>query len=997
MKVELQLALEQESTKFQECYLWLEKAMPKAFFQETTSDNLFLITHNLMGFALQEYFSTINLRGGAIVLCMDTPEADLRILENYGTYGIKNYQTFVSSSPPPLATSSEKLRIALITFTDADEPLEVRCNSSVTTELEKEGLSIKEIRQLFCDLGGRFVHTLPEQTLLTACKMYLRARARDSCQYETHLEDQERLFCITLAWKNTPKSHFLFRLARVIYRHHLTIQRVNASYVHPYSRENILVMALELRTQSNASIASIVDVQDFLREFVTVKYFSSFDRFEETLVRPHILSGNMANVLRAISIFVHQILVAVDPNLYSLDNVEEGLCRHPELTALLCEAFRWKFHPQLHNYTRYEETKKELLELIFKLDTGQEEYDTRRKQILGQAVNMVNYCLKTNAYRNNFVSLCFRMDPHYLEQVPFDRQKKFPDLPFAVFFVKGMHYFGFHIRFRDLARGGLRTIFPEQTERMLLERNTVFAECYQLAYTQQLKNKDIPEGGAKGVIFLKPYASLDREASIYKQTLEKAQNDHIEEKLAIFHKEQTLEYLYQAQRSFVDGLITLVNCEPDGTLRARWIIDYWNQPEYLYLGPDENMHDSMIHWIAHHSLKYNYKPGSSFISGKPKFGINHKEYGVTSLGVHVYVEQLLKHIGIDPKTTPFRVKMSGGPDGDVAGNEILNLARDYPHTAKMVAITDVSGTIHDPEGLDLQHLSTLFHKQQPIRFYPPEKLHEGGFLIDKRAKKESSSLAQQTLCWRKRGGILIQDWLSSSDTNHLLRDNVHKTPADVFIPAGGRPRMLNEGNYREFLDEMGRPTAKIIVEGANLYLTPQARRELEKLGVWIVKDSSANKTGVICSSFEVLCGLALGDELFYEHKAILVEEILQRLRQVALSEAKLLLKESSSFLTEVSNKISERIHLFTDQILQHLEQISLSSSPEDPLTNCFLSYCLPTLRSDFLPQLLENIPTSHKKAIIACHIGAELVYRKGIHWQPSVVDVLPLALEELAL
>ena len=77
--------------------------------------------------------------------------------------------------------------------------------------------------------------------------------------------------------------------------------------------------------------------------------------------------------------------------------------------------------------------------------------------------------------------------------------------------------------------------------------------------------------------------------------------------------------------------------------------------------------------------------------------------------------------------------------------------------------------------------------------------------------------------------------------NHLLRTHVHQVKADVFIPGGGRPRTLNENNYRDFLDAAGKPTSKAIVEGGNLYLTPAARRSLEKLGVIVIKDSSANK------------------------------------------------------------------------------------------------------------------------------------------------------------
>ena len=63
----------------------------------------------------------------------------------------------------------------------------------------------------------------------------------------------------------------------------------------------------------------------------------------------------------------------------------------------------------------------------------------------------------------------------------------------------------------------------------------------------------------------------------------------------------------------------------------------------------------------------------AFMSSKPGAGINHKQYGVTSEGVTVFLEHALRAVGIDPRRQPFTVKMTGGPDGDVAGNEILIL------------------------------------------------------------------------------------------------------------------------------------------------------------------------------------------------------------------------------------------------------------------------------------------------------------------------------------
>lgn len=1015
MPIELAEAIENEGKKFREYYLWLEKAMPKVFFQEISNENMILITHALMGFELQDYFSTINLRRAAIVLCLDSADADLKILKTYSLYGIKNYRAFVSKIPPPFDSIQANLRIASLNFTEAaektlEEPIPLEKNNEDIRALIKErnpDVTDKEFDRLMSGINARFLKTLSPDRLTLALDMFFRAKTRDNCQYEVRYDEtwQEKDAAsmeIVLAWRNTPKHNFLYLMARVIHRHGLVMKRVNATYVDPYSKNSILIMILGLHGSKGQAAWDAADIREFLRELVTIKYFASFDLIDSHLVSKGIVSGNMGNLLRSMINFIHQGLVHIDPNLYTIDNVEEALIRHPDLTVKLCEAFDKKLHPDKNNYPEYLELRKKFIDIVQKLDTGQEENDTRRKNVLLQGMNMLHHTLKTNFYRTNFTSIGFRLDPKYLDELPFDRTKKFPELPYGIFYIKGMHFFGFHIRFKDLSRGGLRTVYPQVLEQETFERNTVFTECYNLAYTQQLKNKDIPEGGSKGIIFLRPYYRLVSEMDILARELETAQleTSEIEKRVQAFKTEQTGEFLYQAQRSYIDSLLTLVVCEPDGLIRAKYVVDYWKRPEYLYLGPDENMHDEMIQWIANLSMKYNYKPGSAFISSKPKVGINHKEYGVTSLGINVYMQETLKYMGIDPTKDSFTVKMSGGPDGDVAGNQILNLHKFYPNTAKLIALTDISGTINSPGGLDLNILVDLFRQGRPIRYYPPEKLTEGGFLVDKQAKRSAEALVQQTLCWRMTNGKVIEDWLSSSDMNHLLRSNVHQTKADIFIPAGGRPRTLNEMNVKDFLDETGKPTSKAIIEGANLYLTQKARRALENLGVLCIKDSTANKTGVICSSFEVLSGLTLGDEDFLANKKILVHEILERLRQCAYNEASLLLrthKETGAFLTDISDVISKRINQFTYQLLDYFETIQLDGDPDDPLIRCFLSYCPITLRTKYQQKLLKQIPDHHKKAIIACHLAAQIVYKRGLSWQPSIVDVFPILLNEVTV
>lgn len=1006
-------AVQNESKKFQEFYLWLEAAMPESFFAEINFDKIKLIAHNLISFHQQQYFTSIHLKDSAIVICLDSPDADLNILKDYSLDGIKNYRTFVSLEAPPIDGVKAKVRIAMIVFTSMKETepcqLPKKDQDKLHSMVKKLNptMTKKEFDYIFSQMSVHFLSAFPLDSIAVALEMFFRAKTRDFCQYEVkynrHWKKQDKPSMeIMLAWRNTPKHNFLYRLALTIHRHNLDIKWVNFTYIDPYKRNSILVMAIALHGAKGKAAWESCDIVDFLRELVNVKYFASFDDIENVFIKTGLLRGNMGNVLRAFINLIHQILVHADRNLYTIENVAEALYRHPEITLKIIETFESKFNPDIEfDQAKYQKLYKQSLNLVEKLDTGHELHDTRRKNVLLQAINITSHTLKTNIYRNNKSAFSFRLDPEYLDHVPYDRHSLFPELPYAIFFIKGMHFIGFHIRFRDISRGGLRTVFTEKIERMQVERDNVFKECYNLAYTQHKKNKDIPEGGSKAVILLKPNEQLASESTIYKKELERASvpKEEIEQRVATFIKEQTEEYLFQTQRAWVSSLLMLVNCDSKGKLKAKHIRDFWQKPEYIYLGPDENMQNHMIEWIAGLSKRYDYKPQGSFISSKPSLGINHKEFGVTSLGVNTCMEEVLHFIGINPKKDSFTVKITGGPDGDVAGNQIKNLYQHYPKTAKLLALIDKSGTIFEPNGLDLKEMVHLFKIGGAINEYPPSKLSNGGFLLDATVQQKKSSYETLTLCWRKQGNKLIKDWISGNEMNALLKHNVHKTKADIFIPAGGRPRTLNENNYQDFLDEQGRPSSKAIIEGANLYLTNEARSLLEALGVLIIKDSSANKGGVICSSYEVLAGLTLTEKEFANNKKTLVKEILQIIKEKARNEARLLLNthaKTGKPLCLLSDLISEKINLFTDQIYQHLQTIKLQKKLGDPFIKVLLSHCPPILQSKYKSKVLKNLPDTHMQAIIASNIAANLVYKKGLEWSPTLVDALPIVLKEFS-
>ncbi|NDD57900.1 MAG: glutamate dehydrogenase [Chlamydiae bacterium] len=1010
----LQKAIAREGEFFEKTYLWLENHMPPAFFEEVKHEDILLITHSLMGIELQDFFSHIHVKNTSFVLCLDSPEADIKVLQLFQKHAIKNYRTFLSNAAPPLSSAQSKLRINVVGYTNI-KPIHEHIQPLISQnqrhqlleQIQKRNpkVSYQELEGLISQLNNRFLRALHGDRLVIALDMFFRAKDRDNCQYEVryHKDWAEKKDApsmqVVFAWRNVPKNNFLFKLSKTVFRHNLCLKRVNATYVDTENQQNILIMSLGLHGINGKEASEEADIEDFLKELVTLKYFEGLERIESTFIDTKLTTGNFGNLIKSITYFIHQVLLQLDPHIYTIAQIEEDLCRHPELVVMLVHLFEKKFDPFLQNLIEYKDLKKQFLTLVDNLDTGNELNDLRRKHILHQSLNLIEYCLKTNFYRNNKTAHSFRMDPKYLDDVPYLRKEKFPELPYAIFFMKGYKYLGYHIRFKDLSRGGLRTVLPQRYEQMLSERNNVFTECYHLAYTQQKKNKDIPEGGAKGVIFVEPNSQLDIEKEILTQELQdiKYAKSDIESITETFVASQKLEHMYQAQRSYIESFVTLLNCEPSGQLRAKHIVDYYKKPEYVYLGPDENMHNSMIDWIASYSKYYHYKPAGAFISSKPGLGINHKEFGVTSLGVNVYVDEILKYLGIDPSYHQFTIKMTGGPDGDVAGNEMENLFKFYPKTARLIATIDVSGTIFDPKGLVLEEIHKLFLEQKPIHFYPAEKLSEGGFLLDSKLKRDKANCAQQFLYQKKSNDKLSKEWLVGSDMNHLLRHNVHQAQADIFVPGGGRPKTLNESNFQDFLNETGEPTAKAIVEGANLYITPSARRSLEKLGVLIIKDSSANKGGVTCSSFEVLCSLCLTEEEFLKEKPTLVTQILEIIQRQARDEARLLLKthkETGRYLTEISDDISFKINSFTYEFLDFFQSISLSSNLKDPLIQSLLNYCPALLKEKYSNRILNEVPDIHKKAIIACHLASRLVYQRGLDWSPKVVDVLPLILQD---
>src|SRR5262249_8881840 len=154
-----------------------------------------------------------------------------------------------------------------------------------------------------------------KERLLLALDMFFRARVRETCQYEVRYNEdwQEKKdmpsMQIVFAWKNVPKFNFLYQMAKMVHRHGLRMKYIAATHSDPYNRQNIILMSLGLHGSRGGAAWEEADVADFLKELVTLKYFTELEKIESVFVESGLVTGNQGNLIKTLAYFVHQILV----------------------------------------------------------------------------------------------------------------------------------------------------------------------------------------------------------------------------------------------------------------------------------------------------------------------------------------------------------------------------------------------------------------------------------------------------------------------------------------------------------------------------------------------------------------------------------------------------------------------------------------------------------------------------------------------------------------
>jgi len=595
---------------------------------------------------------------------------------------------------------------------------------------------------------------------------------------------------------------------------------------------------------------------------------------------------------------------------FSESRIAQAVLEQQEIVSLIYSHFVNKLHPKRAKKNPESIEK----EIIGKIETDVP--SVKDKTILKYFITFNNVILKTNFFMRDKTCMSYRLDPVFLNKIDFSEE------PFGVFFFVGREFIGFHVRFRDIARGGIRIVKSRNLTWYENNLDTIFIENYNLASTQQKKNKDIPEGGSKGTILL-GFKNQDEEDRAFK--------------------------------SYMDGMVDLIMPNEE-------VLDLCCKEEILFLGPDEGTAE-LMNWAALYAKRRNYPFWKAFTTGKaPKIGgIPHNIYGMTTAGVHEYVLGVLEKLHLREEEI---VKIqTGGPDGDLGSNEIL-ISKD-----KTIAIVDGSGVLYDPVGINREELVRLAKQRKMVEHFDKSYLSRKGFFISINDKEVTLP-----------DGTLVHN-------GEEFRNKFHLHPlakADLFVPCGGRPAAVNINNWQSLIDDHGIPKFRIIIEGANLFITEEARLRLEEHGVIIIKDASTNKGGVTSSSLEVYASLALSNDEFETHMRVqngeipamrkkYIDEIISIIKRNARAEFNLLWEEHNKKgipFTLLTNMVSDKINDMTDAVYN--SDLYGNTGVREKIIAEYTPKALIELIG--LKNIMKRVPENYLSAIAATKIATNFVY-----------------------
>ena len=208
-----------------------------------------------------------------------------------------------------------------------------------------------------------------------------------------------------------------------------------------------------------------------------------------------------------------------------------------------------------------------------------------------------------------------------------------------------------------------------------------------------------------------------------------------------------------------------------------------NVHEYIF-APDMGTTEECMAWVKD-------EIGRAVALPREIGGIPLDEIGATGWGISHVVDIALQYCDFELEGAGFVVQGFGA-----VGKNTARFLMEKG--AVLVGAADSHGTIHNPDGLDIETLINL-----------------------------------------KRTGKSVSDYQGGTK---LDRDAVIDIECDIWIPAA-RPDVINEDNVH-------RLKTKLLIEAANIPVTHGAEEYLHNKGVLYVPDIIANAGGVICAAME---------------------------------------------------------------------------------------------------------------------------------------------------
>jgi glutamate dehydrogenase (NAD(P)+) len=215
-------------------------------------------------------------------------------------------------------------------------------------------------------------------------------------------------------------------------------------------------------------------------------------------------------------------------------------------------------------------------------------------------------------------------------------------------------------------------------------------------------------------------------------------------------------------------------------------------PEKDVPAPDMNTNEQTMAWIMDTYSMHARHTVNAVVTGKPiDLGGSRGRLEATGRGLLFVINEAIKRFKMTPSSTRVAVQGSGNVGG--IGARLL-----YEAGYKVVAISDVHGGIHDPNGLDI-----------------PAAL----------------SYLKATRSFDDYDGV-----------ERISNPELLELDCDVLVPAATENQITSQN--------ADRLKCKVLAEGANGPTTAGADEVLHQKGIFVIPDILANAGGVTVSYFE---------------------------------------------------------------------------------------------------------------------------------------------------